>query len=179
MTEKLIFSQTVEGLLRSLTGRLTPPLLAGMKARGIDASVALLPAYPQQVFTDVVSWLAKELHPHLELDQAIASLGRGFMDGYGETMVGRAMLAMIRLIGPRRTLERVTRQFRTGNNYSDTRLTQRSATEYDLWVNEVSMVGWYLGILSRGVELAGAKGVEVRLVSHDSAGAIFRISWKP
>ncbi|MFZ5442560.1 MAG: DUF2378 family protein [Myxococcota bacterium] len=177
MAEKLIFSQTIEGLLRSVSGRLTPELMAGMKARGIDPSAPLLPAYPVRVFIDVVSWLATELHPGRPLDDAVCQVGRAFMDSYGETMVGRAMLAMIRLIGPRRTLERVTRQFRTGNNFSDTRLTPRSATEYDLWVNEVSMVGWYLGLLSRGVELAGAKGVEVTLLSHDAAGAVFRVRW--
>lgn len=177
MSEKLIFSQTVEGLLRSLGGKLTPELVAGMQARGIDPAATLLPAYPQETFTTVVTWLAAQLYPKLPVDDAIAQVGRGFMDGYGETMVGRAMLAMIRLIGPRRTLERVTRQFRTGNNYSDTRLTARSATEYDLWVNEVSMVGWYLGIIARGVELAGAKGVKVTLLSHDASGANFHVTW--
>ncbi len=178
MAEKLIFSQTFEGLLRSLSGgKLTPSLTTGLKAAGFDPGVKLLPAYPREVFTAVVTCIARELHPGLPVDAAITQVGRGFMNGYGETMVGRAMLAMIRLIGPRRTLERVTRQFRTGNNYSDTRLTARGATEYDLWVNDVTMPGWYVGILGRGVELSGAKDVHVELVERDALGGTFRIRW--
>ncbi len=178
MAERLIFSQTFEGLLRSVSGgKLSPRLAAGLKERGVDPAGKLLPAYPAETFVSVVNFVGRELYPGLSVDDAITQVGRGFMDAYGETMVGRAMLAMIRLIGPRRTLERVTRQFRTGNNYYDTRLTPLGPTEYDLWINVVTMPGWYIGILSRGLELAGAKDVSVRMVSHDSQGGTFRITW--
>lgn len=177
MTEKLIFAQTFEGLLRSLTGKLTPRLATGLRERGFDPGLPLLPAYPQAVFVEVVSFLSRELHPGLGPDDASCALGRGFMDGYGETMVGRAMMAMMRLIGPRRTLERVSRQFRTGNNFSETKLTPVGATEYHLWVNECRLPGWYIGLLSRGLELAGAKAVKVELIHRDQAGGNFRVQW--
>lgn len=177
MTEKLIFAQTFEGLLRSLTGKLTPRLSAGLKVRGFDPTVALLPAYPQVVFIEVMVFLASELHPGLPSDAGICALGRGFMDGYGETMVGRAMMAMMRVIGPRRTLERVSRQFRTGNNFSETRLSAVGATEYHLWVNECRLPGWYIGLLSRGLELAGGKAVSVELIHRDEAGGNFGVKW--
>lgn len=178
MTEKLIFAQTFEGLLRSLRGQLPPRLASGLRERGLDPAAPLRPAYPQAVFLEVVTFMAGELHPGLAPDAAIAAVGRGFMDGYGETMVGRAMMAMMRVIGPRRTLERVTRQFRTGNNYSETRLTPVGATEYHLWVNEVRQPGWYVGILSRGLELAGGQEVEVELLQAEGAAATFRVRWR-
>lgn len=177
MTEKLIFAQTFEGLLRSFHAQLSPRLASGLRQRGLDPMAALLPAYPQSVFIEVVTFVAGELHPGLPPEEAIAAVGRGFMDGYGETMVGRAMLAMMRLIGPRRTLERVTRQFRTGNNFSETRLTEVGPTEYQLWVNEVRLPGWYIGILSRGLELAGAQGVRVELLALEAGGGRFCVKW--
>ena len=177
MTEKLIFAQTFEGLLRSLGGNLTPQLSAGLRQRGLDLSVSLRPAYPLRVWIEVLSFVARELHPGLAPDTAVAAVGRTFMDGYGETMVGRAMMAMMRLIGPRRTLERVTRQFRTGNNFSETKLSLVGATEYHLWVNEVQLAGWYVGILSRGLELAGGKEVKVELLQRDAGGGTFRVRW--
>ena len=180
MAEKLIFAQTIEGLIRSLgPSKLTPQLVEGLLTRGVDPTRPLVPAYPKDVFIAVVKFLASELHPDQPLDRAVALLGRGFVDAYGQTMVGTGLLAMIRLIGPKRTLERVTREFRTGNNYSDTRLTALGETEYDLWVNEALMPGWYIGILSRGLELAGAKAVNVVLTSQGSEGGIFRITWNP
>jgi uncharacterized protein (TIGR02265 family) len=178
MAEKLIFAQTFEGLLRSMGGQLSPTLTVGLRERVLDPGATLLPAYPQQVFTDVISFVARELHPGLSLDAGVTAVGRTFMDGYGETMIGRAMLAMMRLIGPRRTLERVTRQFRTGNNYSETKLTAVGATEYHLWVNEVRLPGWYIGIISRGLELAGAQDVKVELSQRDEAGGTFVVKWR-
>lgn len=177
MTEKLIFAQTFEGLLRSVQDRLSPQVVEGLKAMGLDTTAPLLPAYSHTLFTEVITYLAGQLHPGLERDAAITLLGRDFMDAYGETMVGRAMMAMIRLIGPRRALERVTRQFRTGNNFSETRLTPRGEREYELWINEVRLPGWYVGIVSRGLELAGAKGVKVELISRTGVDSTFRATW--
>ncbi len=178
MTENLVFAQTFEGLLRSVQGHLTPPVVAGLKARGLDVSRPLLPAYPLSLFAEVVTFLAEQLHPGLESEAAVVLIARHFMDAYGETMVGRAMMAMIRLIGPRRALERVTRQFRTANNYSETRLLARGPTEYELWVNDVRMPGWYIGIVSRGLELAGGKNVKVEVLgSRHGAECTFRCTW--
>jgi uncharacterized protein (TIGR02265 family) len=125
----------------------------------------------------VVHYLATELHPALALEDGVAALGRGFLDGFGETMIGRAMLAMLRIIGPHNSLKRLTQEFRTGNNYSETRLVQRAERSYELWVNELRMPGWYVGVVSRGLELAGARGSTVQLQSRDSVGGTFRVEW--
>ena len=177
MTEKLIFAQTIEGLLRSLGGRVTPQLTEGLRLRGLNLSAALLPAYSLSVWVEVLSFVATQLHPGLALDEAVAAVGREFMDGYAQTLVGRAMVPMMRLIGPRRTLERVTRQFRTGNNFSETRLNQLSPSEFTLWVNEVQLAGWYIGILSRGLELAGSREVKIELLSREAGAGTFRVRW--
>ncbi len=177
MSEKLIFLQTFEGLVRAYGARFTPELLTNFRLYGFDPE-RLLPAYPQKTFIEVLRLLGRALHPGASEEDAILQIGRGFIDGYGETLVGRAMLAMIGIIGPRRTLERLTRQFRTGNNFSDTRLTQSGANEYQLWCNEVRLPGWYQGIVSRGLEVAGAKGVTVAFVNRDdSGGGTFLIRW--
>lgn len=177
MTEKLIFVQTFEGLTRAYGSRFTPELLTNFRLYGFDPE-RLLPAYPQKTFIEVVRLIARALNPGLEENEAIRAVGRGFIDGYDETLVGRAMLGMIRLIGPRRTLERLTRQFRTGNNFSDTRLMQKGPTEYELWCNEVRLPGWYQGIISRGLEVAGSRDVSVEVVNRDdSGGGTFLIRW--
>ncbi|MFO0594837.1 MAG: DUF2378 family protein [Myxococcaceae bacterium] len=177
MSEKLVFAHTVEGLVRSVRDRLTPALISGLRERGIDVERRLLPAYPMEVFVDGVGWLSRQLYPELPADEAVAKVGRGFMDGFGQTLVGRAMMAMMRVIGPDASLRRITQEFRTGNNYSQTRLVVRAPRTYELWVNELRMPGWYVGIVSRGLELAGAKSGHVELVSRDTVGGTFRIEW--
>lgn len=177
MAQKLIFAQTFEGLLRSLSGKLTPPLVQGLRTRGVDVEQPLQSAYPMETFIEVVQYLAGALHPQLALEDGVALIGRGFLDGFGETMIGRAMLAMLRIIGPHNSLKRLTQEFRTGNNYSETRLTQCGERTYELWVNELHMPGWYIGVVSRGLELAGARGSKVELQSQDPVGGTFRVSW--
>lgn len=178
MVEKLIFSQTFEGLLRVVGSRqMTPVIEEGLRARGLDVKRPLLPAYDHRVFLEVVPFLAKHLHPRLGEDPAIVALARDFVDAFGFTLIGRALLAMIRVIGPRRTLERLTRQLRTANNFSQTRVTERSATGYDVWVNEVAMPGWYQGIFERGLELAGAHQVKVVLAERSAGAGTFRVDW--
>lgn len=177
-TEKLIFAQTFEGLFRSVQTRLTPALQQGLKQRGVDLTRPLLPAYSHEVFTEVMLYLAAQLHPLIEEDEAVTLLGRGFMEGFGETMIGRAMLAAMRLIGPRRTLERVSRQFRAGNNFTETKLTPVNERTFELWINEVRLPGWYIGIVSRGLELAGGAQVKVEIIGREGRSGTFRITWQ-
>lgn len=177
MTEKLVFLQTFEGLTRAYGSHFDHELQTNFRLYGFDPE-RLLPAYPQQTFIEVLRLLARKLHPELEQNDAIRLTARGFMDGYDQTLVGKAMLAAIRIIGPRRTLERLTRQFRTGNNFSDTRLTQLGPTEFELWCNEVQLPGWYEGLVGRGLEIAGATDLTVHFVKRDdSGGGTFHLRW--
>ncbi len=92
------------------------------------------------------------------------------------------------VVRDRGTLERLSNKFRTGNNFSDTRLSRLGDAEAELWCNQVSRPGWYMGIIGRGLELAGAKDVQVALISSgksqelgppsDDSGARFSVRWK-
>lgn len=178
MSERLLFVQTFEGMLRVLRPELrTPEVLEALRERGLDLSRPLLPAYPHEVFVAVLPYLAQTVFPGIQLEPAITRFAARFLDAYGESMVGRAMLAMMRLIGPHRTLERLTRQFRTANNYSQTTLVQVAPREFEVWINAVTFPQWYQGLLERGLELAGAAQVSASLLSHDDEGARFRVVW--
>jgi uncharacterized protein (TIGR02265 family) len=177
VTERLIFAQTFDGLREAVGARLSPATLEALKALGVDFTAPFRPAYPKDTFVAVIERIARDLHPELGLEAGVAAIGRAFMDGYGHTMVGRAMLAMLRLIGPRRSLERLGRNFRTGNNFSETRLVALGDRDFELWCNEVASPGWYFGIIGRGLELAGARDVKVVIVDRPDAGATFRIRW--
>jgi uncharacterized protein (TIGR02265 family) len=178
MGDKLIFSQTFEGIFRALGPQLDPTLAERLRAVGIDPGQSLRPAYPLQVFLDAVRVIGEQRFPALAPAERDRSLGREFMDGYAQTMVGRAMVGMMRVIGPRRTLERLSRQFRTGNNFSETRLSERTPTQFELWCNQVSVPGWYCGLLERGLEQAGAQGPRAELLQLDETGGTFRVTWE-
>ncbi|GMU58250.1 MAG: hypothetical protein AMXMBFR34_00130 [Myxococcaceae bacterium] len=178
MPDKLIFSQTFEGLFRATAAHLDEPTVAALKAAGIDPQAELKPSYPLPVFHAVVKLLAQRLFPEAGPEEQLRRLGRQFMDGYALTMVGRAMVGMMRVIGPQRTLDRLSRQFRTGNNFSETRVEELGPGQSELWCNQVTWPSWYEGIVARGLEFAGGKDVQVQLIRRDDDGATFRVTWR-
>jgi uncharacterized protein (TIGR02265 family) len=98
------------------------------------------------------------------------------VDSYGETLVGKALLTAMKVIGPRRMLERMARNLRTANNYTETKLTSR-ADVHELWCSRVASTSFYCGMLQRGVEVAGGADVLVEATAHDQSGATFVVRW--
>jgi len=179
MTERLIFAQTFEGLFRAVSRQLDERLAAELREVGVDPRVELKPTYPLAVFHDTLKLLGARLFPGESPDEQLRRIGRQFMDGYALTMVGRAMVGMMRVLGPKRTLERLSRQFRTGNNFSETRVREVGQGHCELWCNQVALPAWYEGIIARGLEFAGARDVEVGVIHKDAEGATFRVRWTP
>lgn len=177
MNEPMMFSQAVEGLLRAIGGRLDDASRAHLKQLGLDVT-QLEPAYPLEVWTNVMRYGASLVAPSLPPPQQMFELGRRFIDGYGATLVGKAMLTALKVLGPRRTLERMNRNFRTGNNYTETRLEPKGPTEYHLWLNSVKEPEFYRGMLTAGLERSGAQGVELQTIEHDATGAKFLVRWR-
>ncbi|MCU0699964.1 MAG: DUF2378 family protein [Myxococcaceae bacterium] len=175
--EHLIFSQTVEGLLRAV-GPLSPEVRAHFKTLGLDVDRPLRPAYPLDAFVQMLDFAGGLVAPGQPPLEQTRELGRRFMDAYQNTLIGRAMVAGMRVIGPWRTLDRLSHKFRTGNNFSETHLSRLGPTEAKLWCNRVSRPGWYLGVIGRGLELAGAQDVTVRLIDQDVAGGTFHVQWR-
>jgi uncharacterized protein (TIGR02265 family) len=173
----LVFSQTVEGLLKALS-----PMSATSKQKlaaiGVDPDQRLEPAYTREKWLELMH-LACDIHaPGRELEPASYELGRRFMAAYTEGLVGKAMMTALRVIGPKRALERMSRNFRTGNNFSETRLVERSPGSYELWCSHATIAGWYQGIIEAGLALAGAHEVKATLLRRENGGAVFQVEWK-
>ena len=178
-TERVVFNSAFEGLfLRALAVDMTPVLMERLKRSGLDVSQRLLPAYPIAVWVAAIELACDAVYPTLTRDDACHRLGRRIIDGYQQTLIGRALFATLRLIGPRRTLDRVAKSFRTSNNFSEARLTEETGRRFALWMNEVETNPHLTaGIIERGLELAGAKEARVVMRSRDAVGCILECSW--
>jgi uncharacterized protein (TIGR02265 family) len=149
------------------------------KALGVDAKKALHPGYPLEQWLEVMRAAAKLYSPKAPPAQAFTALGRRFVDGYGETMMGEAMLARVKVMGVRWTLDRMSRNLSTGSNCFVTQVTAIGPNELELWVNLVTHPEFFFGLVARGLEIAGASQAEVSLSSHEGPGkgASFRVRW--
>ncbi len=157
--------------------RLTAPCRTRLKTAGFDVAATLLPAYTFEVWMKCLVIAAEELWPALPREKALFKLGEAFIEGYRETFLGRAVLGLIRVLGPRRALHRATRNFRSGNNYTETRVTELSETALELWMNEVGpWPSFTQGLLEAALRASGVAPT-VALKNHDGHAATYSCSW--
>ncbi|MHB8873222.1 MAG: DUF2378 family protein [Myxococcaceae bacterium] len=144
----------------------------------MDLNHKLLPAYPAETWFKALDIAAQEIFPGDRKPQALRRLGEQFIDGFRETLLGRAVLALLKVIGPRQALIRATRNFRSGNNYTESRLTELGPASYELWMNEVGPHPTFTaGILAGGLRAAGASQAQVEVLSHDGHACSYKVSW--
>ncbi len=178
MAEKLVFEQTIEGLfMRGLGPRVTPALKARLRTAGVNLDATLLPAYPFDVWMKSLEATAEELYAELPTDQAMFHVGERFIEGYRDTLLGRAVLGMVRVLGPHRALARARQSFRSGNNYTEATLTPIGPEASELWMNEVGpWPGFTAGIIHAALGAAGVVPVVVP-TQHDGHACTYRVTW--
>lgn len=176
-----MFDHVIDGMFRkSLGKRLTAACRAELKAAGLDLDRALLPAYPLDQYFTFLEIAGRHLYPDAPLPQALFELGAGFLDGYHETLMGRAILQLARLIGPTRAVKRSAQTWRQGNNFTEVRVVERTPTCFELHFNVVGRhpehtQGALFGALSVNADL----DVSVEILDRTPPGAVYLVQWKP
>lgn len=178
-TDEVIFADAVEGLfLKGLGDRVTPQLREQLKAVGLDLSRALLPAYPRKVWNAAIPLAAAHVWPALDVAASHVLLGRAIIDGFQQTLLGKALAGMAKVLGPMRTLARMRKNLRTGGNYNETTLTPEGPAVVLFWINEPFLhPGYVQGLLQGSLEISGARNSVVEVVSVDGQGATYRVRW--
>ena len=179
MPEKLVFEHTLEGLfVRALAGRMTPALRERLRTVGVDLDRKLQPAYSFETWCSAVHVSARLLHADLPTDVALARLGESMVEGYRTTVLGRALFSVLQLMGPRRGVARAQQVFRSGNNYTQTRMTDLSPSSLELWMNEAGFIRAFTqGALLAGLRATGAAEPRVEVYAFTEADVTYRVSW--
>jgi uncharacterized protein (TIGR02265 family) len=119
--EPVVFGATYESLYKAAGERLDDRGKELIRAAGVDLD-HILPAYPFAEWRGAIEAFGQAVYPKEPIDEALFLLGRDFVQGLRSTVLGSAIHAMGKLIGPRRTLERMTHNSRSANNFSDMKL---------------------------------------------------------
>lgn len=174
--EKVVFGQTIESLLKSFAPFSASELVV-LESLKIHPDKPVWAAYPLATHIALMELIAKSRFSHLPDIDAFTEIGRQFIGAYEKTLTGKALMAAMRLIGPKRVLARLTRTLKTGNNYSEGSVTELGPTEAEVRFNYVIKPGFYRGLLLAGLRVAGAKNLAVDYVRHDGNAALFRLKW--
>lgn len=174
----VVFGNSVEALVRVLGPALDGRVQQRFLAIGVDLFNPN-PAYPYELWLTTLNLAMEVLWPTLPRDEATFRMGRAIFESYGQTVMGKALLQLVKVLGPRRALERMSRNLRTTNNYSDTKLTEVGPNHFELWVNRVAFPHYFRGLLEAGLEFGGAKAVKVGIGSvSQEQGVVFELRWQ-
>lgn len=173
---KVVFGTCWDALGEALGPSLDEPFRQELRSLGVDLS-RLNAAYPYELWLRSIELAMERLWPGVDRDEATYRMGRAMYERFGQTIVGRALMQVLAVLGPRRSLERMERNFRTANNYSHTRLIQLESNHYELSVSDVHFPHYYRGILTAGLERS-TRSASVKVIAHQPDGdATFDIRW--
>jgi uncharacterized protein (TIGR02265 family) len=179
---RVTFGPVFEGLFREYREKFSDRTIHRLVEAGIDPRGKLLAGYPYTVWYAAIRILAEEHHQRLAYPDGVREVGRAFMRGYFDTALGGAILAVLRILGPLRSLKRMSRNFRTGNNFSETWTYEDGPGNVRLEVNDciADRPEFIQGLIEVGLESVGAKDSSVEVLSvHDNGHAIYRVRWSP
>ncbi|MBL8916114.1 MAG: DUF2378 family protein [Archangium sp.] len=177
---RVVFASGFEGLFsKDFRKRLTPALIAELKALGVNIEKPFNPAYTVETWASVINACSRHIYPELSLPDASWKLGRDTVDGFAHTMIGKALFTMMKLIGPARSLERSMRSYASTNNYTKVTLQRTGPTSYDFGLNEKHTLPQYdMGVVEWLLQMCGAKNVSVTLTTHDAEGFMAQLTWE-
>lgn len=178
--ERLWFSPVIEAVfLKGLGPSLTPALKAEIKKLGIDLDKKLEPAYPVTQVHKAFKVVMRAIYPTLSEEEAFHELGLSSMRGYSETLLGKALMQILKLIGVRRSLLRMHTTMSAGNNYIETSSNVVTANCIELIFSDVSgMPSFYQGIIEEGARMAHAKNLRISTGAGSTPpGHTFRVEW--
>ncbi len=181
MQNRLEFEQSVDGLFYGAIDALSrPQLKERLRTAGLDLDGRLAPAYPAEQFYRWVKIAAAELHPELSEDEACNRIGRLAVEkGLESTVLGRALLVVLKMYGTRRSMQRITKSFRNGNNYIEVTVNELAPTRLELIFNTVMETpGYFHGVLEAGLVTLGAKEPRVERRPQDGESCTYLLEWR-
>lgn len=176
--EKLVWGHTVEGLIRCGKPRSTPRWVERLRAAGLDIEKPVAAVYTRDQWRSFLQISAEELFEG-PMELRLEELGSAFIDEYAKTFLGRAVAAVIGVIGMKRAIERMTKSLRSGNNYSETKATFTGPRRAEFWLNEtLGMPSYICGALAAVLRRTGTQSVRVVTLSTNGTEAVFEITWE-
>ena len=177
--EQIEFSQSVEGLfIKGIGPSLTTDIKQKLRSAGLDLDLPLRPGYPAGDFHRWVELVAKALYPNAARDEALRLVGHRAVAGLEEGLLGKAVSAGLKIIGPKRALQRVDRIFKNNNNYQIAQLVDLTETTARVTLNEVyGLPTYYVGLFETALRIIGAKDPRVSLLASPPPGAVLQITW--
>ena len=178
LEDRLIYSEVIEGLIQyGLGGHVPSRLRERLGDLGLD--VDRLPStFPVVKWLKCLRVIIEELFPGVPEQEAFRRLAWQHVEGYGRTLMGRATLRVMRLLGPRRMVKRLPSILSATDNFTAGTVEPRGPAQFVLSLNSNLEPSAYAESLIAA--LLGACGaVEPKVTRQESHEdrATYLLSW--
>lgn len=177
--QRVVFGSGFESLFsKEIRAKVTPALEQDLQGLGVRLDKPFQAGYPIEIWAAAVAAVARHLYPEDSTPAAYLRLGRSTIVGFCETLAGRALFPLLRLIGPVRALDRAARNYAATNNYTKVTLTRIGPTAFDFYLNEKHTLPEYdMGVLEEALRQLHVADPKVTLRSQDPEGFTMRLEW--
>lgn len=177
--QRVVFNSGFDSLFsKDIRAKVTPAMADELTAAGVRLDKAFPPGYPIETWATAVAICAKHLYPEDSAPDAYKKLGRSTIVGFCDTLAGKALFPLLRLIGPVRALDRAARNYAATNNYTKVTLTRVGPTSFDFYLNEKHTLPEYdMGVLEEALTQLHVKAPLVTLREQDTEGFTMRLEW--
>jgi uncharacterized protein (TIGR02265 family) len=178
--QRIVVDDVIESIFKKgLKSELSSHLKQRLVEVGIDLDQKLKPIYPHAVLLQAMLVTCEVLWPGRPQIDGLREIGNRAVRAYFETFIGVALVRLSRAIGIRRTLARMTQNFSSTTNYTQTRLKEISEARAELWMNELTLSQHYVaGILETGLSITSGKQVRVTIAATDPEGVTYDVTWR-
>lgn len=177
--EHIVYDAAVEGVfLRGLVGMITPQLSAKLRELGLDLDQKLRPTYPREAWTRMLEVTVAELFPGVSREEGFRRLGEKAVNGIGHTMIGKVLVQMAKLMGPRRSMLRLPQSFTSMNNFMKMELQEVEPTHFVVHVDQTyGHPAYVLGAMQAAMSLADAKDLKVSILDFTAQKVSVDVRW--
>lgn len=178
MRQRLIFSGSIDALMKVVAlNPISPEATKALAPLRMGPGFKIEPAYPAEDWAKAVKVIGADLYPKEAVDEQHRLVGRATVLQFAESLMGRAMFAAARVIGARRSLERMTHNLRTGANFIETRFTVIDDRTQEFWINDVCDVpGFYSGLIGAGADFMQGWSDKIDIKARDGASCLYLLT---
>lgn len=179
LEDRLIYSEVVEGLIQhGLRGQVSLRLRERLRQLGLDVD-RLPSSFPVVKWWPCLYVIVEETFPGVPVQEGFRRLARQHVEGYGRTLLGRATLRVLRLLGPKRMVQRMPNVLSSTDNYTVGTVREREPSAWELTLNSNGQPPGYIESLFESLlEACGAREPVVKAVASSPDSSTWLLSWK-
>lgn len=179
--QRRVYAAWFEGmLLRSFGQRLTPALISDLRAAGLDLERPLADHYPASLRLAALRLLREHLLSAMSDEQAWHALGHAAVDGFIQTLVGKAFAIVFRTLGPRALMKRAGSVMASASNYVSGETVELGPFRWEARLEGADLPpAYYRGLVLAALEICKVKDPQIQLVSHVGEQVVLSCTWAP